>query len=292
MDVRNFRAGNAAADELMKLSVADWPTTYTDRDAMLYALSIGLGRDGLEDSERDFVVEHNGLLTVPTLATVVSHPALARSSGLDFTRVVHAEQSVVLQSPLPASGSLLTNSNIVSVLDKGVEKGVYVTTRSRTRDAVTGQLYFESTSTLFARGDGGIGSAGSAPLPAPAVPRRDPDAVVLFQTRPDQALWYRLNGDRNPLHTNGAAAAKLGLPAPILHGLCTYGIACRAVLRAACNYVPTRMRAFSARFTQPVFVGESIRTELWLDGAAVSFRCLAQDRDVVVLDRGMAVISA
>jgi acyl dehydratase len=273
---------------LMALSVRDVAGAYSDRDAMLYALSVGLGRDPADDQELPFVVEHSGLRTVPTLATVVGLTGLTQRAGLDFTKVVHAEQELVFHASLPAAARLLSDSGISRVVDKGEGKGLYVTTRTAVRDAESGQPYFESNSTILARGDGGIGSAGG-PAPAPhEIPQRPPDAVVVFQTRPDQALWYRLNGDRNPLHTDTKAAARLGFPAPILHGLCTYGITCRAILQAACGWEPGRLRSYSVRFTQPVFIGETLRTEVWLDGVVASFRCHAVERGVVVIDRGRA----
>ncbi|MDB5859751.1 MAG: 3-alpha,7-alpha, 12-alpha-trihydroxy-5-beta-cholest-24-enoyl-CoAhydratase [Ramlibacter sp.] len=275
-------------DALMGLRIQDVAGSYTDREAMLYALTVGLGRDPSNAKELPFVVEHGGLRTVPTLATVVGLTGLTQRAGLDFTKVVHAEQELVFLAPLPPAASLLSDSDISRVVDKGEGKGAYVTTRTVVRDAGTGRPYFESNSTILARGDGGIGSAGGAAPPAHEIPQRQPDAVVVFQTRADQGLWYRLNGDRNPLHTDAQAAARLGFPAPILHGLCTYGINCRAVLAAACGYEPTRLASFSVRFTQPVFIGETLTTELWLDGDVVSFRCRAAERNVVVIDRGHA----
>lgn len=272
----------------MAMRVQDVPGGYTDRDAMLYALTVGLGRDPGNEGELPFVVEHDGLRTVPTLATVVGATGLTQRAGLDFTQVVHAEQELVFHTPLPASAQLLSDSYIARVVDKGEGKGAYVTTRTEVRDAATGQRYFDSNSTILARGDGGIGSSGEPPSPPHEIPKRAPDAVVVFQTRPDQGLWYRLNGDRNPLHTDAQAAARLGFPAPILHGLCTYGINCRAVLAAACGWDPARLASFAVRFTLPVYIGETLATELWVDGDVVSFRCRATDRNALVIDRGRA----
>lgn len=278
----------ASLDALMNMRIRDVASSYTDREAMLYALTVGLGRDPANSKELPFVVEHGGLRTVPTLATVVGQTGLTQRAGLDFTKVVHAEQELVFLAPLPAAARLSSDSEISRVVDKGEGKGAYVTTRTTVRDADTGTPYFASSSTILARGDGGIGSAGgSAPAPH-EIPRRQADAVVAFTTRADQGLWYRLNGDRNPLHTDTKAAARLGFAAPILHGLCTYGINCRAVLAAACDYDPTRLASFAVRFTQPVFIGETLTTELWIDGDTVSFRCRAAERNAIVIDRGRA----
>jgi acyl dehydratase len=214
-----------------------------------------------------------------------------RRTGLDFTRVVHAEQELSFSAILPPAATLLADARIVRVVDKGEGKGAYVTTRTQVRDAGSGQPYFESTSTILARGDGGIGSVGG-PAPVPhTMPQRPPDHVVRLETRADQSLWYRLNGDRNPLHVDAAAAARLGLGAPILHGLCTYGIACRALLQAACGHEPSRLRSFDVRFSQPVLIGETVDTEIWIDGTVASFRCRVPERDVVVIDRGRALLA-
>lgn len=285
----------AAADRpslasVMVQKVGDVPSRYSDRDAMLYALSVGMGRDPSDTGELPFVVEHGGLRTVPTLATVVTQTGLTQRAGLDFTKVVHAEQALEFFAPLPPAAGLLSDAAIVRVVDKGEAKGAYVTTRTRVRDAASSQLYFESNSTILARGDGGIGSAGGPAQVPHEIPARESDMLVPFQTRTDQALWYRLNGDRNPLHTDAAAAARMHLPAPILHGLCTYGIACRAILRGACDYDATRLRTFSGRFTQPVYIGDTVVTELWLDGAVVSFRCRVPARNAIVIDCGRALL--
>lgn len=288
------RAEGAKADlgTLMGRTVAGAPSSYGDREAMLYALSVGFGRDPGDQAERPFVVEHRGLRTVPTLATVVSQTGILQRSDLDFTKVVHAEQALHFLSPLPPAADLLSDAEVVRVVDKGEGKGAYVTTRTRVRDAGTGQPYFESISTILARGDGGIGSAGAPPPGPHELPQRPPDAVVKLATRPDQGLLYRLNGDRNPLHTDADAAARLGLRAPILHGLCTCGIACRAVLQVACGYDTARLASFGGRFSQPVYIGETLATEVWIDGRQVSFRCRAAERNLVVFDRGTAQLNS
>ncbi len=276
---------------VMNARVAGFRSHYTERDAMLYALSVGFGRSLDKERELPFVVEHDCLRTVPTLATVVSTPKLLRGVGLDLSRVVHAEQQLTFAAPLPPAAQLLTDTEVVRVVDKGERKGCYITERSTVRDALSQAVLFTSTSTILARGDGGIGSAGGPPPEPHEIPDRAPDHVVRLQTRPDQSLWYRLNGDRNPLHTDPRAAARLGFPAPILHGLCTYGIACRSLLVAVCGYNPARLRTFGGRFTQPVLIGDEIETQIWLNDDLVSFRCRVPDRDVTVIDRGRAELS-
>ncbi len=163
-------------------------------------------------------------------------------------------------------------------------------TETRVRSAADGAPLFTLGSTVFARGDGGFGGpAGSGPEPH-RLPERAPDLVVALETRPDQALLYRLSGDRNPLHADPALARRVGFPAPILHGLCTYGTACRAVLQSVCGYDHTRITGFDVRFSSPVYPGETIATELWVDGKIVSFRCRAVVRDVTVINNGKCTL--
>lgn len=145
--------------------------------------------------------------------------------------------------------------------------------------------------TVIARCDGGFGGAsGSAPLPH-RVPRREPDLSCDSGTRVDQALLFRLNGDRNPLHADPGTAGRAGFELPILHGLCTYGIACRAILRTICEYDDTLITGFDARFSSPVMPGDTVRTDMWQDGNIVSFSCTAVERDVIVLRNGKCTLA-
>jgi acyl dehydratase len=156
------------------------------------------------------------------------------------------------------------------------------------REKTGGALLATNLSTSFARGEGGFGGRnGSGPAPHP-IPSRAPDAVFDQKTLPTQALFYRLCGDRNPLHADPAYAARGGFPRPILHGLCTFGHACGAVVRTCCDYDPDRIEDLAVRFTRPLFPGETIRTEMWKDGRVVSFRSRVVERDEVVLDHGKA----
>lgn len=273
-------------DHLMSLVEEGVRREYSDRETMLYALGVGMGRDPLDEQELDFVYERGALKTVPTMATVLTRSALLRTSGFDYTKVLHGEQRLALHRPLPPSGSLIADSRVVAAYDKGPDKGAVILTETKVRSADDGAPLFTLGSTVFARGDGGFGGpAGSGPEPH-RLPERAPDLVVPLETRPDQALLYRLNGDRNPLHVDPALAKRVGYPAPILHGLCTYGTACRAILQAVCGYDHTRITGFDVRFSSPVYPGETVTTELWIDGDIVSFRCRITSRDVVVINNG------
>jgi acyl dehydratase len=264
---------------------------YTDRETMLYALGIGLGRDPLDDSELAYVTERHALKTVPSMATVLCRTPLLMNAGLDRPKVLHGEQRLTLHRPLPPEGELIADSRVTEAYDKGAGKGAVIYTEIEARLAADDRPAFTLGSTTFARGDGGFGGpAGSGPEPH-KIPDRKPDLTHTVETRKDQALLYRLNGDRNPLHSDPELAKRVGFPVPILHGLCTYGNACRAVLTAVCKYDHTRITGFDVRFSAPVYPGESIATDMWIDGKTVSFRCRVPERDVTVINNGKCTLA-
>jgi acyl dehydratase len=268
------------------LSIAESGRTFswTDRETMLYALAIGMGGDPGKGEELPFVYEKN-LKAVPTLATVVAWGANIGPEriGLNRALTVHGEESITWHRPIPAAGSVIASSRVVAAYDKG-EKGAVVEREMQLRDA-DGTLLVTLLRTAFARGDGGFGGPSEMPTPH-QVPTRAADLVLEFATRPDQALLYRLCGDRNPLHADPAVAQAGGFPRPILHGLCTYGICCRAILQAYCEFEPGRMKSLSARFSAPVLPGDRIAVRLWKDHDIVSFEATVPGRNVVVIKSG------
>jgi acyl dehydratase len=276
---------------LMALPIPDTEHTYTPRDAILYAMAVGMATDPLDKSELPFVLEPLDRV-VPTMATVIAwNDAWLYETGADMVRQVHGEQRITLHRPLPPAATVAASTRITDAFDKGPGRGALILSETIIRDRATGAALCTTQSTSFARADGGFGGpAGSGPAPHP-IPERPPDVVCDLATRPDQALLYRLCGDRNPLHLDPAFAAAAGFPRPILQGLCTYGFACRAVLRAFCDNDPSRIRAFDTRFTSPVFPGETLRTEMWRDGDVVAYRTRVLERDVVALNNGKAIVS-
>lgn len=277
-------------EQLVAHRKTDMPFSYTRRDTMLYALSVGMGRNPLDQRDLQYVFEQNPLRTLPTQACVVARTALLINAGLDRAKVLHGEQRLVVHKPLPAEASLLANSWVGEVVDKGKEKGCIIDVETAVRDAKTGEELFTITTTTFARGDGGMGGPTTSKRTPHTVPERTPDRTLTTETRPDQALLYRLNGDLNPLHADPVLAARVGFKAPILHGLCTYGIACREIVAHVCGYDHTRIRAFDVRFTSPVYPGETVATDLWVEGDVVSFRCRVPERNVTVLNNGRCVL--
>lgn len=277
-------------DDLMRLDLPEREFSYTERDTMLYALSTGMGQDPMDLDELPFVFEKD-LKALPGLATVIAwDDSWAPKTGINFVMVVHGEQRVTLHKPLPPQGRIRSKIRIRDIFDKGAGKGAVMLVENTLRDAATGEALVTLLSTTFARGDGGFGGPARSKEdgpPAPhQIPDRKPDIGVTARTQPNQALFYRLCGDRNPLHADPAFAKAAGFPRPILHGLCTYGHAVRAVVKAACNHDPARVAHIEARFTAPVFPGETIHTEIWRDENVVSFRARLMERDVVVLDHG------
>jgi len=278
-------------ENLMSLKREGERFSYSDRETLLYAVSVGMGRDPLAAAELPYVFESPALKTVPSQATVLTRSALLKDCGYDYTKVVHGEQRLTLHRPLPPHADLVADARVVAAYDKGAGKGALIYTETEVRAASGGEKLYTLLSCTFARGDGGFGGpAGAGPAPHP-IPARAPDFVETFQTRTEQALLYRLNGDRNPLHADPELARRVGFPAPILHGLCTYGIACRAILKMACGYDHSRIRALDVRFSKPVYPGETIETDLWIDGSTVSFRCRVPQRDgAVVIDHGRCLL--
>jgi acyl dehydratase len=276
-------------DHLMALEFPAWDFAWNERDTQLYALAVGMGRD--LPAELPFVYEA-GLQALPTFATVMAwEDTWQERTGMDIGQIVHGEQRVTLQRPLPVAGRGIATLRIADVFDKGVGRGAVLLAETTLRDAAGGEPFATLLSTVFARGDGGFGGpAGRGPAPH-ALPQRAPDDTVTLQVRPEQALLYRLCGDRNPLHADPAFARAAGFDRPILHGLCSYGMAAAAVVKAACAHDAARLTHIEARFTAPVFPGETIATDVWVDGGTASFRTRVVERAVVALDHGMARIT-
>ena len=277
-------------EALRALEITDMRFAYGERETMLYALSIGMGRDPLDTRELPFVFEGAGLQAVPTMAVVLASTGIIRRTGVDFAKVLHGEQRLVLHRRLPVAAELLASSRVAAVYDGGAGKGAVILLETTARSAADGAPLFTFIMTIMARGDGGFGGPqGSGPEPH-QLPERAPDQTDLFKTRPEAALLYRLNGDRNPLHADPKVAARAGFTGPILHGLATYGIACGALLRTVCGYDAALMRSFDARFSAPVYPGDEIATDIWHDDDIVSFRCRVPARDVVVLNNGRCLL--
>ena len=233
---------------------------YQNRDIILYALGIGAGA---ADEDLKFVYEGD-LEVLPTFGVVPPFPALTGIMDLEGVDInpamlLHGEQYLELYKPIPTEGKLTSYPRVAALYDKG--KGALIEIEVVTRDKKDEPLFLNKFS-VFVRGEGGFGGE-RGPDPGHVPPEREPDKSVSLPTLPQQALLYRLSGDFNPLHADPAFAAMGGFSKPILHGLCTMGFACRAVLREYANNDPSRFKAMKVRFSRHVFPGESIITEMW-----------------------------
>ena len=283
-------------DKLIKHEIPLVEQTFTQRDTMLYALGVGLGADPMDEQQLQYVYEKN-LKALPTMAIILGYPGpwhAAADTGITRSHVVHGEQGFVIHKPLPVEGSITGKSRITAVLDKGADKGALVLTECDVRDKASGDLICTLTSTTFCRKDGGFGGPSTTPgpqKPVQAIPERAPDKVCDLVTLPQAALIYRLSGDYNPLHADPAYAAKAGFKMPILHGRATFSVVGHALVKSVCGYDPLKLKSMSGRFSSPVYPGETIRTEMWVDGKVVSFRATVPARSVTVLNNGRAEIA-
>jgi acyl dehydratase len=278
----------------------NWPfeevtQTYTSKDSILYALGVGLGADPMDEEQLSYVFEESiNFSALPTMAVVLGSPGFWSrdpETGIDWVRVLHGEQKLELHSPIPASATIKAQSKVTGLVDKGAEKGALILTERILKNAESGVKLATLTSTTFARGNGGYGGpSDEAPSPH-KLPEREPDIVTDLPTLDRAALIYRLSGDYNPLHASPSVAKSAGFEKPILHGLCSLAVAGHAILKSCCNYDASRFKSLQLRFSAPVYPGETIRTEMWKEDGLVSFRSKVIERDIVVLNNGLAVVT-
>ena len=261
--------------------------SWDSKDALLYAVGVGAGLgDPLQELE--FTTENSEGIeqqVLPTYAVLIAQGRTSGSLG-DFDRamLVHAEQAIELHRPLPVAGTVRTTSTVTGIYDKG--SGALVVTENVAVDAATGEPLATTRSSAFIRGEAGFGGERGTDAGWER-PDREPDHQVTYQTRPEQALVYRLSGDRNPLHVDPKFAARGGFDRPILHGLCTYGVTGRALLHVLCDSDPARFRSMSGRFSRPVWPGESLTISVWRqDGSDTALFQTTKDDGTVVIDRG------
>lgn len=285
-------------------TLRNWPfgvvrQQYTQRDVMLYALGCGLGADPLDPRQLQFVYEKD-LKVMPSMAAVLGTPGSwwrEAGTGVTWQRVLHAEQDVTLYGPLPLAASVTGHNRVTHLHDRGAGKGALA---GLVRDirSEDGTLLARARRIEVLREDGGFAASGGPNDEAP--PRLEPlpadcgapDFELALPTLPQAALIYRLSGDPNPLHADPEVARAAGFPRPILHGLGSFGIAAHAVLRTCCDYAPEALKRLALRFTAPVYPGETLRFHLWRRGAdSVRFRAWAQERQVLVLDNGLAELA-
>lgn len=254
--------------------------SWEPRDCMLYALGVGCGVDELQ-----FATEKQQRV-LPTFATIAGGGSgFLDVLGPDIARKgVHAEHSIEVLKPIKPTGSVKTTTKVRSIWDKG--NSSLVVFESTARDAASGEALFVNIMTIFIRGVGGFGGE-RGPSTKAGYPERDPDHVSSYKTHKDQALLYRLNGDMTPLHSDPELAVRAGFEAPILHGMCTFGFAGRGIMAAMGDTDGTRLRSMGARFSKPVYPGDTLTVSVWCEGNEAIFR-VSTDRGNLVLEQGCA----
>jgi acyl dehydratase len=256
--------------------------TWTSKDTLLYALGVGAGVDELAFTTEN--TKDTPQRVLPTFAVI------AGMGGLPFDKIgsfnpamlVHGEQGIEIFGEIPPQGEVENIGKITAIWDKG--KGAVVEMACESVDAATKKTLMKTRFSAFIRGEGGFGGE-RGPSASGEMPSRKPDHEVTYETRADQALIYRLSGDRNPLHSDPSFAAMGGFDRPILHGLCTYGFTGRALLHTLCGSDPSRFRSMDGRFSKPVFPGEALTISMWVDGNECAFQTRNPAGDVV-LDQG------
>jgi acyl dehydratase len=288
-----MRKMSARYDELRELKNFGQKYGYDDLDVLLYAYGIGMGADPMNEKELAFVNE--GTLTprplkiVPTFSSVAAWGATPGDMKVNRVLMVDGERDITFHKAFPASAHITADSSVVEVYDKGKDKGLVISLQTVLKDE-KGEKLATLASSCFARGDGGFGGPILTQPEPHKMPSRAPDKTIDISTRPDQALVYRLSGDRNPLHSDPEFAKKAGFPRPILHGMCTYGITCRGLLQTYADYDPSAFRQHAARFSSPVFPGETVTMDLWKDGDTISFEARVKARNVTVIRSGKTLL--
>jgi acyl dehydratase len=265
--------------------------SFADRDAILYALCLGMGSDPMDERNLRFVYEKN-LKVMPTFLTTlawIAAPTFAEL-GVDPRTALHGEQKIELHGVLSMPSKIHVQGSVIEVYDKGQDRGAVIITRHALTDAADGRAIASLITTCFARGEGGCGGTSAAAPPAHAVPTRACDHSFDVTTPAELALFYRLTGDRNPLHAEPSVAAAAGFERPILHGLCSFGISCRAVLATYADFDPRRIVSHQARFASPVYPGETLTVDLWRDADIVSFEVKVKARGATVIKNGKCVL--
>ncbi|MET0628785.1 MAG: MaoC/PaaZ C-terminal domain-containing protein [Acidimicrobiia bacterium] len=262
--------------------------SWTSKDALLYAVGVGAGSIDPTGFELEFTTENSKDVqqrVLPTFAVIVGMGGGMQNIGtFNPAMLVHGEQQIELHQEIPADGTVLTTGKVIAVYDKGTAAVVWM--ESKSVDKATGEPLFTTRNSAFIRGEGGFGGERGPSGAQNVAPEREPDHVVTYQTRPDQALTYRLSGDRNPLHSDPEFAKMGGFDKPILHGLCTFGFTGRALLHSLCGSDPSRFTGMDVRFSTPVYPGDELTVKVWVveDGVAV-FRTERQNGDIVI-DQG------
>ena len=276
------------AERLLGLRSPPRITAYGERDVMLYALAVGAGAEG-GHGDLDFVHEAR-LRVIPSFANVLAFDdQWPTSAGIDLRQVVHGALDLTFHAPLATEGEAETDVRVAGLVDKGEGRGGIIVQAAVLRQ--NGHDVCTSLSSLFVRGGGGFGGSTGIDTPRVTLPERPADMTLQVPTARNQALLFRLLGDRNPLHVDPVTARQSGFDQPILHGACTFGMACLTVIRRFCDGNPDRLTRFAARFAGPLVPGEALDFSFWREADRVVFRADTTDRGTPVLDQGVAALA-
>ena len=287
------------ADRLLAWEFPDIACRYTVDDTMLYALATGVGADPTDARQLRFVDDTgpDPTLALPTMAVVIGFPGSWMDdpdTGIDFARIMHGEEELIMHRSLPAEGTMIARHRVTEVIDKGPGRGALITYDKELYDEAGGELVATVRHTTFARGNGGFSGVtpASKPAAAPGSPPADRgfDRSRVVASVPQQALLYRLCADRNPLHSNPAVARKAGFDRPILHGLCSFGMAGFAIVADWCDHDPAKLASLRMRFSAPLFPGETLVVESHEADDVIHFHAKVKERDVIVLTHGRATL--
>ena len=266
--------------------------TVSEHDCILYALGLGLGTEPTNPAHLQFAYEKN-LKVFPSQAVVIADAGNWDADPeleIDWVKLLHGEQSLIQHQHMQAGRTYIAQNRVLGVIDKGVDKGSIIYFEKTLTDKQSGELTSTMTASLFARGDGGCGSSDYRPATSIDLPERAEDKTVQIVVPQNAALIYRLSGDLNPIHSDPDIARKAGFDRPILHGLCTFGLAIRALLDTYCDADPTKLESINVRFSAPVYPGETVYVRFWRENNGINFDTLVKERNTKVLDRGLAQI--
>jgi acyl dehydratase len=281
-------------DEALGAELPPAEFSWTSSDVQLYHLGLGAGVDPMDKRELRYLVD-NTPQVLPTFGNVaqsfhMTEPPSVKFPGIDIelSKVLHASEAVTVPVPIPPSGTGTAVTRFTDIWDKGKAAVIWSETTVTDPD---GTLLWTQKRSIFARGEGGFGGE-RGPSTSAEPPDRAPDAEIDLPILPQQALLYRLCGDRNPLHSDPDFAAAAGFPRPILHGLCTYGIACKAIVDTFLDSDVSRVRSYGARFAGVVFPGETLRANVWKENDTLVATITAPSRDHAVALSGVELVPA
>lgn len=278
-------------NRLMNWDFGEERQSYTYRDAILYALGVGMPLQPGESDDLAFLLEDR-LRVLPSFAVVLATPGMwpkIPELEIDWVRVLHMAHAVRFHEPLPPDANVASSAKITEIYDRGAEKGSVCYLQRQVTNVDDGTVYATIDQTVAMRGNGGFGGDPLPKVERPVMPGRAPDHTQSVETSPRAALIYRLSGDYNPLHSDYDVARKAGYDRPILHGLASYGTACAVVLRAFCDGDPARMKSLDLRFSGVVMPGDRLDFSCWKEGDRVLFEAKVGDR--TVMDQGVSEIA-